>query len=148
MKKLICLILVLTTAICCLSSCEFLEKILGSMEKKAEAPAKIDEMMTAIAENNVAAAIALLHPDVAQGAESGFERLCEYVDGRTVTEKKLQGISIDTRTEFGSSVTEREEQLTYKLTMNDGEVIELSVVYVSNEDGSGFYSFQISFGTE
>ena len=40
----------------------------------------------------------------------------------------------------------RQEQVAYQVTLTDGSVIYLNVVYLSNTAGAGFVSFQLVLG--
>ena len=67
-----------------------------------------------------------------------------YLAGRKVAALNIQNINITSS--VGTAGKARQEQLAYKATLEDGEVIYLNVVYLSNDKGDGFVSFQLVLG--
>jgi hypothetical protein len=67
--------------------------------------------------------------------------LADYIDGRKAESVEVTSININTSTGTGGKV--REEQVSYEVTLTDGEVISLNVVYLSDNQGEGFSVFQI-----
>jgi hypothetical protein len=54
--------------------------------------------------------------------------------------------SIIVNTSAGTSGKSRQERVAYQVTLTDGAVIYLNVVYFSNNDGKGFSAFQLVLG--
>lgn len=141
MKKSISLILVLLLLLGCFTSCGISTLFSDAISGDSEATPKVEEMITALAEKDLSKAKELMHPQVADESDDDIERMSDYLDGRDAESVKVTNISINTST--GTSGKVREEQITYEVALEDGEVISLNVVYLSNKDGKGFYSFGI-----
>ena len=144
MKKIICFALVLLALLGCLTACNFTQKMSGAIAGEAEATPKVEEMMAALADDNTSDAKALLHPQVAETSDSAIAQMSAYLAGRKASTIELQSININTST--GTAGKTRQEQAAYQVTLTDGAVISLNVVYLSNNQGTGFYSFQIVLG--
>jgi len=52
MKKILCFTLVLLVLIGCLTACNFTQNMSGAIAGEAEATPKVEEMMSALAENS------------------------------------------------------------------------------------------------
>ncbi|MBO7303978.1 MAG: hypothetical protein J6V09_01990 [Clostridia bacterium] len=141
MKKILCLTLVLVTLVFCLSSCAILDKLLGALENQLECAPKIEEMMLALAEGRKDDAMALIHPSASDEADAGITQLIGYVDGSKVAEMKAEGININTSLDKSEGKT---EQAVYKITLENGTVMKLEAVYISNDQGDGFIGFKLS----
>ena len=142
MKKSVSLILVILLLLGCFTSCGISTLFSDAISGDSEATPKVEEMITALAEKNIPEAKKLMHPEVADESDDDIERMSEYLDGRDAESVKATNISINTST--GTSGKVREERITYEVTLEDGEVISLNVVYLSNKVGEGFYSFSIA----
>ena len=57
---------------------------------------------------------------------------------------EVTGITVNTSA--GTSGNVRQERVNYQVTLTDGAVIYLNVAYLSNNQGTGFASFQIVLG--
>ena len=144
MKKLFCLTLVLITLIGCLTACNFTQNLSGALAGEAESTEKAEEMLAALAEKRTSDAKALIHPESAEKADASISQMSAYLSGRKANSIEIENISINSST--GTSGKARQEQAVYKVTLTDGEVIYLNVVYLSNKDGAGFLSFQLALG--
>ena len=144
MKKIICSVLVLLVLLGCLTACNFTQNISGAIAGEAEATPKAEEMMTALADDNTSDAKALLHPQVAETSDNAITQMSAYLAGRKASAMELKSININTST--GTSGKTRQEQVTYQVTLTDGAVIFLNAVYLSNNQGTGFASFQVVLG--
>ncbi len=144
MKKIICSVLVLLVLLGCLTACNFTQNMSGAIAGEAEATPKVEEMMAALADDNTSDAKALLHPQVAETSDNAITQMSAYLAGRTASAMELKSININTST--GTAGKTRQEQVTYQVTLTDGAVIFLNVVYLSNNQGTGFASFQIVLG--
>ena len=144
MKKALCFSLVLLVILGCFTACNFTQNMSGVMAGKAEATPKAEEMMAALASGNMSDATALLHPQAAETAGNPLTQMHNYLAARNVSAMELRSINVSSST--GTSGTTRQEQVTYQVTLADGDVIYLSVVYLSNREGSGFASFQLVLG--
>ena len=144
MKKLICWVLVLLVVLTCLLSCTFSKNLSGSLAGEAESTAKVEEMMTALAENRASDAKSLMHPKVAENSDTAIDQMSSYIDCRKVDSMELTSINVNSST--GTNGETREEKVTYQVTLDDGVVIHLNVVHLSDNDGTGFSSFQLVMG--
>lgn len=127
-----------------LTSCTFSSNMSGLLAGEAEATPEVEEMMLAMAENRESDAKALMHPQATEEAGAAITQMSTYLDGRKVDSMEPTSINVNTST--GTSGETREEQVTYRVTLDDGVVIHLNVVHLSDNDGSGFSSFQVVIG--
>lgn len=144
MKKTVCLVLVLLALFSCLTACNFTQNLSGALAGNAESTPKVKEMMIALAENRTSDAKALMHPQTAEDSDIAIAQMSDYLDGRKPDSIELKNINVNTST--GTSGKTRQEQAGYQVTLTDGDVIYLSVVYLSSNDGVGFSSFQLVLG--
>jgi len=144
MKKLIYFTLVLLILLGCLTACNFTQKLSGAIASEAEATPKVEEMMSALAENSAAKAKVFMHPQVAETSDGAIAQMSTYLAGRKVSTMELASINVNTST--GTAGTTRQEQIAYQVTLTDGDVFYLNVVYLSNNQGAGFASFQLVLG--
>ncbi len=144
MKKLVCLVLVMLALLSCLTACSFTQNLSGDLAGKAESTSKVEEMMAALAENRTSDAKALMHTQSAERSDAAIAQMSAYLDGREVSSMELKSINVNTST--GTSGKTRQEQVAYKVILTDGVVIYLNVVYLSNNAGTGFTSFQLVLG--
>ena len=143
MKKWICFALVLLV-LGSFTACNFTQNMSGAIAGKAEATPKVEAMMAALSAGNTADAKDLLHPQVAETSDNAITQMSTYLAGRTVDTMEVTGITVNTSA--GTSGNVRQERVNYRVTLTDGAVIFLNVVYLSNNQGSGFASFQIVLG--
>ena len=144
MKKLICFVSVLLLVLGCLSACNFTQRVSGSLGGEAASTPNVKEMMAALSENRTADAKALMHPQVAETADAAIAQMSDYMTGREIDSLEVKNININTST--GTSGKTSQEQVTYLVTLTDGAVIYLNVVYLSDNAGAGFASFQLVLG--
>ena len=144
MKKIICFGFVLLALLGCLTACNFTQNMSGAMIGEAEATPKVEEMMAALADNNTSDAKALLHPQAAETFDNAIAQMSAYLAGRKANAIELVNININTST--GTAGKTRQERVGYKVTLTDGAVIFLNAVYLSNNQGTGFASFQVVLG--
>ena len=144
MKKIICFGLVLLALLGCLTACNFTQNMSGVIAGKAEATPKVEEMMAALADDNISDAKALLHPQVAETSDNAIAQMSAYLAGRKVSAIELRSININSST--GTAGNTRQERVGYQVTLTDGAVIFLNAVYLSNNQGTGFVSFQVVLG--
>ena len=85
-----------------------------------------------------------MHPTAAETSGSAITQTCNYLGSRQATSMEQKSIRVNTTT--GSSETTRQEQVSYRVTLTDDEVIYLNVVYLSDHLGTGFHSFQLVLG--
>jgi hypothetical protein len=143
MKKVICLSLVVMALIGCFASCNISQKFSDVLENMSEASPKVNEMINALAEDNVSDAVALMHPD-AENVDAAIAQMSNYLSGRKAQSISIDGININTST--GTGGEKREEQLTCKVTLTDGVVVYLNAVYLKDKSGEGFITFQLVLG--
>ena len=144
MKKIICLSLVLLALLGCLTACNFTQTMSGAIAGEAETTPKVEEMMAALADGNTSDAKALLHPQVAETSDNAISQMSAYLAGRTASAIELINININAST--GTAGKTRQERAVYQVTLTDGTVIFLNAVYLSNNQGTGFASFQVVLG--
>lgn len=144
MKKMICFGLVLLALLGCLTACNFTKNMSGAIAGEAEATPKVEEMMAALADDNAPGAKALLHPQVAETSDPAIAQMSAYLAGRKASTIEL--INININTSAGTAGKTRQERAGYRVTLMDGAVIFLNVVYLSNSQGTGFASFQVVLG--
>ena len=144
MKKIICFALVLLALFGCLTACTFSQNMSGAIAGEAEATPKVKEMMAALADDNTSNAKALLHPQVAETSDNAIAQMSAYLAGRKASAIELTSINVNTST--GTAGKVRQERVAYQVTLTDGAVIFLNVVYLSNNQGTGFASFQLVLG--
>lgn len=143
MKKWICFVLVLLV-LGSFTACNVTQNMSGAIAGKAEATPKVEAMMAALSAANTADAKALLHPQVAETSDNAITQMSTYLAGRNAETMEVTGITVNTST--GTSGNVRQERVNYRVTLTDGAVIFLNVVYLSNNQGTGFASFQIVLG--
>ena len=122
-----------------LTSCNF--NISGLLD--AVSTPKVEAMMEALADGDLASAKALLHPSITDG-EANLIQMVDYLDGREVS--SLEVIGKNVTSSVGSSGNMIREQVNYEVTLTDSTVIYLTTVYRINDAGSGFVSFQMILG--
>lgn len=144
MKKIVGYILVLMVLLSSLTACTFTQNASGALVKNAESSKKIEKMMSALAEENITDAQSLMHPESTKDFDDAIFQMSDYIDGREVTSMELININVNTST--GTSGKSREEQVVYKVTLDDNDVIYLNADYLSNNAGTGFTSFQLVLG--
>lgn len=143
MKKSIS-ILLLAVILLSLSACNFTQNMAGVMAGEAQATPKVKEMMTILAQKRTADAMALMHPDMADRSDAAIRQVMEYLNGREVTAMEVASIQVNTSA--GTSGTMRKENLAYKVSLSDSTMIYLNVIYLSDNSGAGFLSFQVVLG--
>ena len=145
MKKLSCLALLLILTISCLSACNFSQNLTDKLEDSAQAPIKVDEMMGLLSENLIDDAKSLMHPGTSsEGLDDSFVQMIAYLAGREVLSMELEGINVSTS--VGTSGNTRQEDLFYKATLSDNNIIYINAVYIADDAGAGFISFQLVLG--
>jgi len=144
MKKIICFTLVLLALLGCLTACNFTQNMSGAIAGEAEATPKVEEMMAALADDNAPDAKALLHPQVTETSDNAIAQMSAYLAGRKASAIELKSITVNTST--GTAGKTRQERVAYQVALTDGAVIFLNVVYLSDNQGTGFASFQVVLG--
>lgn len=144
MKKLVCFSLVVFAMLSCLISCNFTQNISDGLVDNATATPKVEEMLTALANDQTEDAKALMHSQANKETDDAIAQMSSYLSGREVSSIELKSINVNTST--GTSGKSRQEQVDYQVTLIDGDTVYLSVVYLSNNSGDGFISFQLVLG--
>ncbi len=144
MKKRICLTIVLLMVMCCLTACHFTSNMTGMVGGKMQASSKVEDMMTAMAENRLEDAKTLMHPTAAGKSDDPIAQMSAFLAGRKVTNMQQTAINVSTST--GTSGKTRQESASFQVTLDDGTTIHLSATYLSNNAGEGFTSFQLVLG--
>jgi len=136
--------LVIMILLSCLTGCGLLRNFTESLENKSEASPIVDEMMNALAENRTTDAKALLHPDTEEDSDEAIAQLCDYLDGRKAV--SIEPLSINIQTNVSNSGKTRQENISYRVDLNDDSAIYINAVYLSDKSGSGFLHFQFVIG--
>ena len=144
MKKLLCLLLPLALLLT-LTACNVTTNLhdnLGVTE--AQCTDQVEQLLQALTEDDLAAALETMHPGTADWAESGLEQLRDYLAGRKVLKLNIQGVNRNSTS--GSSGKVEQEQAAFQVVLADGTVCYISAVYRTDKDGAGFVSFQMILG--
>ena len=144
MKKALCITCIILVLIGCLSSCSFTHNASGSIAGEAESATQFGEMLTALTEKRIANAEAFLHPQMPETSKYGIEQISAYFAGRKAI--SVSQVNINVKSSVGTSGKVRQEQVTYQVSLSGGESVYLSTVYLTNNSGEGFISFQLVLG--
>ena len=144
MKKLISVALILLAVFGCLTGCNFTQKLSGALADEAESTPQVENMMTALAQNRTSDAEKLMHPQVSEKSDAAMMQMSDFLAGRAAVSMELKNINV--KTSAGTSGKIRQEEVAYQVTLTDGAVIYINVIYLSNNAGSGFTSFQLALG--
>ena len=144
MKKTIAFALILLILLSFLTACNITTNKSGVLAGEAKSTAKVKEMVTALADERITDAKALMHPTVAETSDAAIAQMSVYLSGRTG--ESIELLSIKSSTSNGSSGANIQEETTYRITMTDGDVVYLNVVYLTDGNGTGFTSFQLVLG--
>lgn len=144
MKRILCMILVLSAILCIFTACDFAQNLTDTLEEKSESATKVEELLAALSEKRMDDAKALMHPSVNENASAGLEQMMDYIDGRKVVSMELSGINVSVSSGTAGKVSE--EHIGYILTLSDGVIISTDAVYLSNSAGVGFTSFGLVIG--
>ena len=98
MKKLICLTLVILALFGCLAACNFTQNTSGDFAGEAASAPKVEEMMTALAENRTDYAKALMHPNAAEKSDAAIKQMAAYLSGRKADAIERISINVNTAT--------------------------------------------------
>ena len=139
MKKFICFFLSVLL-ILCLCACDPSE----ILDTQLQSVAKVEQMMEALSQNRPEAAQALMHPSAARDKEAGIAAMIDFLDGRQVVE--LTQTSMNVRNTTGTSGKARQEQVTFRVVLDDGTIIHVASTFLSNAAGAGFQAFQLTLG--
>ena len=141
MKKTICLTLIVLAIISCLTACNFTANIL---KDQAESTPKVEKMLTALTSGNSSDAKALLHPHANTDSGNSINQMIKYLNGRKVSSIELTSVNFSSS--IGTSGQMKQEQATYKVSLNSTETIYITAVHLTNNAGNGFISFQLVLG--
>ena len=144
MKKLFCFTLALLVLLTCLTACNLTQNASGALAGSAEATPKVEEMMAALAANRTDEIKSLMHPNAGENTDVAIAQLSKYLAGRTVGTIEQKSINVSSST--GTSGKTRQEQVAYRVTLSDGEIVYLKAVYNSDRNGTGFLAFQMILG--
>lgn len=144
MKKWMGVFLALLILASCVTGCSFSQKMLDSLSENAEATAKVEAMMTALAENKTEEAKALIHPQSAEETDAAIAQMSNYLGGRKANDIELININVTTSATVEGMA--RQEEVNYRVTLDDGDVIYINLVYLTNPEGSGFSCYQLVLG--
>lgn len=143
MKKTICLTLILLFMLGCLMACACNTNVSGA-ETEVDSFPKVEEMMTFLAQGSMSDAKNMMHPQSVENSDAAIAQMSRYLAGREAI--SIEQISFNVTNSFSTSGNTREEKATYIVMLTDREVIYLSVLYLSDNYGEGFTSFQFVLG--
>ena len=142
MKKILCLTLALLAMLACLTSCNF--NIQSAISDKATSKEQAQEMMNHLSARRMTDAVSLMHPEKSNGTQLALGQIATYLNGRKATKMEVVGVNLTSS--VGTAGSTSQEQVSYKVNLNDGSVVYLSTVYLKNAAGEGFVSFQMVLG--
>ena len=143
MKKTICLTLILLSMLGCLTACACNTNMSGAVTEVDSFP-KVEEMMMVLAQNSMSDAKKMMHPQSVENSDAAIAQMSRYLAGREAI--SIEQISFNVQNSFSTSGNTMEEHATYTVTLTDGEVLYLTMVYLSDNYGEGFTSFQFVLG--
>ena len=144
MKKWVCVTLAVLVMLTGLTACSFTKRLANELADEAEATPREESMLTALVGNQPSDAKALMHPQVADRSDEPIAQMIAYLAGREIRDLELNSINVSTSAGTGGKA--RQEKLTYKVTLDEDEVIYLNLAYQSDAQGIGFMSFQVVLG--
>jgi hypothetical protein len=144
MKKLVICSCILLLLVVCLTGCDFFANLEDSLKNPESLP-KTEEMITALADNRMDDAKALMHPSSAEGSDISLSVLAAFLDGRKPTSVRHSSININSSFDIVGN-KQLTEEVEYDVVLTDGSTIVATVVYLSNAEGTGFTSFSLSIG--
>ena len=141
MKKKICLVLIILSVIGCLTACNF---TLNNAKDEAESTPFVEEMLAALTSDNISEAEALLHPATNDSAREALNQMIAYLNGKKISSTEL--INVNFTSSVGTAGKVHQEQVNYRLKLDNIETVYINAVYLSNDEGTGFVSFQLVLG--
>ena len=144
MRKIMCLTLaaVLVLMLC---ACNFTTNFSDSMGMtSAECVPEVEIVLQALTDGEIDEAKNHFHPDKRENISDALAQMCDYLDGRAVSELTQQSLRVNTST--GTAGKVRQEAVTMKVVLEDGTVCYLSATHRGDNDGEGFVSFQLVLG--
>ena len=136
MKKLICVFASIFLIISLFAACDM--NALVKLEHEEDAKL----MLNYLSEGDLENAKAMMHADVKDA--SALEQISEYLNGRKIKDMKTLGSHKQSMTNNG--VTTKQEEATFKVTLDDDETMTLSVLYVEDHNDRGFKTFRLALG--
>ena len=144
MRKIMCLTLtaVLVLMLC---ACNFTTNFSDSMGMtSAECVPEVEIVLQALTDGKIDEAKNHFHPDERENISDALAQMCDYLNGRVVSELTQQSFRVNTST--GTAGKIRQEAVTMKVVLEDGTVCYLSATHRSDNNGEGFVSFQLVLG--
>ena len=138
--------LVLLVAIAYLmTACNFTTNFSDSTgNTKMEACQQVEDMMTALSQDDRETALALMYPEYASKLADIYEQLAGFMDGRKVSNMTQKSVNI--KKSNGTDGKVQQETATFLVALEDGMELYLSVCYVTESNKEGFVSFQLVLG--
>ena len=138
MKKTLSVLLILVLVISLFTGCSM---------KRTVTEDKILDFLSAVSEDDEAAAKALMHRQadaLTDGTFSGgFDLIVKMIDGRKAVSAKQTSYNVSTQ--IGTS-SGRTESGTFSVTLDDGSVVDVDFTYLKDITGEGFIGFHITLG--
>ena len=139
-KVLICLLLVgcLLLTGCNLS---YTNSLPSAELKSVES---FNTILTALSTGDIAAAKALMYPEVAEASVAPLTQISEFLDGRKVT--KLEKVANQVRSSTGTQGKIWEEKEQYTAVLEDETPVAFVIFYYEQGTDVGFTSVQLVLG--
>jgi len=148
--KTLTAILLATALLLSLAGCNFNGMFSDSTgTKEMEAKQQVTDMLEALANKDLEAALALMHPDVLADAEKKadvtekLQQMMNFLNGRKSLAEEQQNLNV--RSGNGTSGAYKQENAAFKITLED-ETVYVAVLYLTQNGSSGFTSYQLVLG--
>jgi hypothetical protein len=144
MKRFLAVVAMLLI-LCLLTGCSFTTNYSDNVGKTAaESTEKVSQMLQALVDGDMDAAMALMHPEAVAKADNRIPQMSDFLAGRTVAEMNQKGVRVNTST--GTAGKTRQEVTNFQVLLEDGTEIYVAATYYSDNAGEGFVSFQLVLG--
>lgn len=132
-KLLLCLLLIGVMLVGCSEE--------GKNGTKMEPEDYVRQMLTALCQEDIDAATALMHPS-AGDTKAKMQGLSKYVAGKEVTQLTQQEVDPGKFAPADSPL----KRLAYDVVMADGSTLQVQCAFLDDDAGTGFTQFYFSFG--
>ena len=116
------------------------------LDLKSESEPCFEDMMEALSAGDVDEGLELMHPDVAEEADTeyGIQSMVDFLDGREMEDFKRTGVNIHSNVDLQGKT--KQETCTYEVELDDGTEILVEFEYLSDREGEGFAYIRLSLG--
>ena len=144
MRRFLAVFAVVTAVLCLCAACNFTSNLSDALGAQTESREIVEKMLQALVEGDTDGALALMHPTTAETASGAVSQMCDFLNGRGVTE--LTQTSVRVNFSAGTGGKSRQEVASYQVILEDSSEIYVTATYSSDGRGEGFVSFQIVLG--